>query len=457
MSRTRNRLKPKGQAGLFDLAEGAAPPAHEEGGSAESGTMAWALQPSVVSEAIRLVKRNGGSAGVDGMTVHELEAAWSLHGDRICQVLAAGTYVPQPLRSVTIPKPGGGERKLGILTVLDRVVQLMLLASLEPVFDPGFSDSSFGFRPGRSQHDAVRQAKAYVSSGYEWVVDLDVEKFFDRVNHDVLMTLVRKRITDRAMLKTIRRFLSAGVLLDGVVVRPHEGTPQGGPLSPLLANILLDVLDKELESRGHRFVRYADDCNIYVRSESSASRVLETTSRFLEVKLRLRVNRAKSAAAHVPERRFLGFRFMRGGLGAWQVTISDRSLERFKDKVREITSRVRRIPGKEMLSELDRYVRGWAGYYARYYGAKAGVKQLDPWIRRRIRSWLWKQWKTPACRRRNLIRGGMHPYYATKAMYIHSTWKAAGNPAMMQCVTNERIRKGGFTSLREHWQRLAAW
>jgi len=418
--------------------------------------MSWAVQPDVVLSAISLVKKNGGAPGVDGMTVRELDAHWALHGERICQKLAEGTYVPQPVRRVVIPKPGGGERLLGIPTVLDRVVQVMLLSSLEPLFEPTFSSSSFGFRPGRSQHDAVRQAKAYVSEGYEWVVDLDVEKFFDRVNHDVLMSLVRKRVMDRAMLKTLRRYLSAGVLSDGVVVRPHEGTPQGGPLSPLLANILLDVLDKELESRGHRFVRYADDCNIYVRSEESAKRVLETTSRYLEVKLRLKVNRAKSAAAYVPERRFLGLCLRPSG-SVWLVKASDRSLERFKDRVREITSRVRRIPGHVMLSELDRFVRGWAGYFARYYGVKDQLKRLDSWIYRRLRSWLWKQWKTSACRRRNLLRGGVHPYQVKLAMYIASTWKAAGNTAMAVCASRDRITKAGYHPLMEHWQRLAAW
>jgi group II intron reverse transcriptase/maturase len=456
MRRTRKTLNPPGQGSLFENLEGITPSSHEEVRSLEAGTIAWALQPEVVLQAISLVKKNAGAPGMDGMTVQELDAHWALHGQRICQKLSAGTYVPQPVRRVAIPKPGGGERMLGIPSVVDRVVQSMLLSSLEPLFEPVFSNSSFGFRPGRSQHDAVRQAKAYVSEGYEWVVDLDVEKFFDRVNHDILMSLVRKRVTDRAMLKTIRRYLSAGILMEGILVRPHEGTPQGGPLSPLLANILLDELDKELESRGHRFVRYADDCNIYVRSEGAAKRVLETTSRYLEVKLRLKVNRAKSAAAYVPERRFLGFCLRYTGQ-IWQVKASDRSIERFCERVREITSRVRRIPGRAMLQELDRFVRGWAGYYARYYGVKDQIMRLDPWINRRIRSWIWKQWKTPACRRRNLLRGGVHPYHAKKAMYIGSSWKASGNTAVAICVSRKQIQQAGFTPLKEHWQRLAAW
>jgi group II intron reverse transcriptase/maturase len=418
--------------------------------------MERAVSPEVVSQAIRSVKQNAGAPGPDGMTVGELDAIWSAHGARICQTLVDGTYIPRPVRRVTIPKPGGGERMLGIPTVLDRVVQMMLLSVLEPVFEPLFSDSSFGFRPGRSQHDAVWQAKEYVDQGLHWVVDMDVEKFFDRVNHDVLMARVARKVSDKRMLKLIRRYLNAGILLDGVVVRSHEGTPQGGPLSPLLANILLDDLDKELESRGLRFVRYADDCNIYVGSEAAASRVLESVTRFLEKKLRLRVNRAKSAAAPVPERKFLGFCFQGRGR-AWQITISDRSLERFKDRVRELTSRVRRIPGKLMLEELNRYVRGWAGYYARYFGTHKQLDALDTWIRLRVRQWLWKQWKTPACRRRNLLRGGVRPPLARKAMYVDSPWRAAHGQALSICVTNARIRSGGLTPLLDHWRRLATW
>lgn len=269
--------------------------------------MERAVSPEVVMRALSRVKTNGGSPGPDGMTVLELDAFWSAHGGRICEVLLAGDYVPRPVLRKRIPKPDGGERLLGIPSVVDRVVQEMLRQVLEPLLDPEFSDSSYGFRPGRSAHDAVSRAGEYVASGLEWVVDIDLERFFDRVNHDVLMSRLARRITDPRVLKLVRRFLNAGVMEDGVVFRTLEGTPQGGPLSPLLSNLLLDDLDKELERRGHRFVRYADDCNIYVRTQTSAERVLASVTLYLEEKLRLKVNRAKSAAALSSERRFPGF------------------------------------------------------------------------------------------------------------------------------------------------------
>lgn len=275
--------------------------------------METATSPSAVSLAISRVKKNQGAPGVDGMTVDSLDAFWSSHGERILQVLRSGDYVPRPVRRVRIPKPGGGERDLGIPTVVDRVVQQMLLIALEPLFEPTFSDSSYGFRPGRGAHGAVARAREYVESGLEWVADIDLERFFDRVNHDVLMSRLARKITDKRVLKLVRRFLNAGAMDGGVVVRTHEGTPQGGPLSPLLANVLLDDLDKELERRGYRFVRYADDCNVYVVSERAAVRALETVTLFLEVKLRLRVNRAKSAAARTSERRFPGFHVVEAG------------------------------------------------------------------------------------------------------------------------------------------------
>lgn len=278
--------------------------------------MERAVSPEVVSLAISRVKKNRGAPGPDGMTVEGLESWWSLHGARVCQVLALGEYVPRPVRRVRIPKAGGGERELGIPCVVDRVVQQMLLIVLEPLFEPYFSGSSYGFRPGRSAHQAVAKAKEYVEEGLEWVADIDLERFFDRVNHDVLMSRLARKVSDKRVLKLVRRFLNAGAMDGGVLVRLDEGTPQGGPLSPLLANVLLDDLDKELERRGYRFVRYADDFGIYVRSERAALRALETVTRFLEVKLRLKVSRVKSAAAPSSERRFPGvYALAEGGRG----------------------------------------------------------------------------------------------------------------------------------------------
>lgn len=454
MSRTRRRFNPHGQGSLFDFPE--PPPASscEIRESAEMDLMSMATRFDVVSEAMARVKANRGAPGIDGMTVDELDAFWVAHGERICQVLREGAYVPRPVRRVTIPKPGGGERLLGIPTVVDRLVQQMLLTVLEPLFEPHFSDSSFGFRPGRSQHGAVLRSKEFVASGLDWVADIDLEKFFDRVNHDVLMSRLARRVTDKRMLKLLRRFLNVGAMVDGVVIETQEGTPQGGPLSPLLANVLLDDLDKELERRGHRFVRYADDCNIYVGSEEAAKRVLETTSRFVEVKLRLRVNRAKSAAARSSERRFLGFTLVPEG--SWgRIRISDKSIARFKDEIRRRTSRRWRISGSAFLHQLDRYVASWANYYVVFEGCKRQLEELDAWIRRRIRQWLWVQWKTTRNRRLNLIRGGVWKSKAILATGTRSYWKAASGQAMSYCVNNQRIRAGGFIPLLDHWRRLA--
>ncbi len=454
MSRTRKRLDPFAQGNLFeDPAISAS--ACTFVGSAEEDLMTIAVRSEVVSEAISRVKANGGSPGVDGMTVSELDTFWRSHGEKICGVLVSGDYVPRPVRRVTIPKPGGGERNLGVPTVVDRVVQQMLLIVLEPRFEALFSDSSYGFRPNRSAHNAVAKAKGYVASGLEWVVDIDLEQFFDRVNHDVLMSRMALRISDRRVLKLIRRFLNSGVMQSGVVIDTEEGTPQGGPLSPLLANALLDDFDKELERRGLHFVRYADDCNIYVGSKRAAVRVLETATNFLEVKLRLRVNRVKSAAARVSERRFLGFTICRYAKGAY-VKISDKSLKRFKDEIRKRSSRVRRIRKEEFMGDLDRYMRGWAGYYARSISSWSQLDELDWWVRRRVRQWLWVQWKTPYKRYSHLIRAGIPEEHARKTMWTRSAWRAAGHKCVERCINNSRIAKAGLTSLMDHKRRLAS-
>jgi RNA-directed DNA polymerase len=305
MTRPRVGVKSSPQGELdFGISQAAA--RDEETGSTEA-LMERVVDPQSVARAISRVKSNHGSPGTDGMTVEGLDDLWESHGARICQKLLAGNYVPCPVRRVVIPKPGGGERLLGIPTVQDRVVQQMLLSALAPIFEPLFSDSSYGFRPGRSAHGAVSKGKEIVGSGRSWVVDIDLEKFFDTVNHDVLMALVARRIADKRVLKLLRRYLNSGVMLNGVVVRSWEGTPQGGPLSPLLANVMLHELDTFLESSGHSFVRYADDCNIYVESEAEGETVMASVTRFLEVKLRLRVNAQKSAVAKSSERRFPGF------------------------------------------------------------------------------------------------------------------------------------------------------
>ena len=333
-----------------------------------------------LNRAYKRVKANGGAPGVDGMTVEDLRGWIAVNREALIANLLDGSYKPQPVRGVSIPKPGGGERQLGIPTVVDRLVQQAIGQVLDPILDPMFSDSSFGFRPGRGAHDALRQAREYVAEGYEIVVDLDLEKFFDRVNHDILMSRLARRIGDKHLLRIVRRFLQAGMMVDGMCNERHEGTPQGGPLSPLLANLLLDDLDKELERRGHRFCRYADDCNIYVRSQVAGERVMASVTAFLEGKLRLKVNQTKSAVAPAGERQFLGHRLGKGG----RLGIGRKSLARAKDRLRALTGRRRPLPLERMIEEVNRFTTGWVTYY-RHAQCQRALRDLDGWIRRKLR------------------------------------------------------------------------
>jgi len=333
-----------------------------------------------LNRAFRQVRANKGAAGVDGMTVGGLSDWIALHKDEVTAALLDGTYQPQPVRGVEIPKPGGGVRQLGIPTVVDRLVQQAILQVLEKILDPTFSTSSFGFRPGRGAHNALAQASRYVGEGRPIVVDLDLEKFFDRVNHDILLSRLARRLGDKRLLRIIRRFLEAGLLQDGVCVERHEGTPQGGPLSPLLANLLLDDLDRELERRGHKFCRYADDCNIYVRSQAAGERVLASVTQYLEEELKLRVNRSKSAVASVVERKFLGHRLLADGT----QTIAPRSLERARDRIREITRRNRGVSFEQLVKELNSFLTGWVTYF-RFAKAKSILTELGSWVRHKLR------------------------------------------------------------------------
>jgi RNA-directed DNA polymerase len=344
-----------------------------------------------LNRAYKRVKANGGAPGVDGMTVQALLGWIAANREGLIASLLDGSYQPNPVRGVLIPKPGGGERQLGIPTVVDRLVQQAITQVLEPILDPTFSGSSFGFRPGRSAHDALRQARDYVAGGHEIVVDLDLEKFFDRVNHDILMARLARRIGDKRLLRIIRRFLQAGMMRNGVCSERTEGTPQGGPLSPLLANLLLDDLDKELERRGHRFCRYADDCNIYVRSQAAGERVMASVTAFLEGRLRLKVNQEKSAVAAVGERQFLGHRLgKRGNLG-----IGRKSLNRAKDRLRAATCRNRGISLERMVAEANRFIAGWVTYY-RNARCRNTLLDLDGWLRRKLRCLRLKQCKNPS-------------------------------------------------------------
>jgi len=349
------------------------------------GLMEHVVERSNLWAALRKVRSNGGGPGVDGMSVEALPDYLRREWPKIREQLLSGSYRPQPVRRVKIPKPGGGSRKLGIPTVLDRFIQQALLQVLQPEWDRTFSEQSYGFRPNRSAHQAVAQAQRYLRSGYSWVVDLDLEQFFDRVNHDKLMSLVRRRVSDRRVLKLIDRYLKAGALMAEGFAETPEGTPQGGPLSPLLANLLLDGLDKQLERRGHRFVRYGDDCDIYVRSARAGRRVLASLTRYLERKLKLAVNEAKSAVDRPWRRTFLGFSF------TWRPpnrrTVSPQALKGFKEEVRWLTQRTRGVSLPKVVNELREYLLGWYGYFG-FAEAKSAFKELDSWIRRRLRCYL---------------------------------------------------------------------
>jgi RNA-directed DNA polymerase len=364
-----------------------------------------------LKEALRRVKANKGSAGVDGMTVGDISDYLKQHWPAIRARLLNGTYEPQPVRRVEIRKPdGGGMRKLGIPTVLDRFIQQAVMQVLQRRWDRTFSPHSYGFRPGRSAHHAVAQAQHYIAEGFGWVVDFDLEKFFDRVNHDKLMGRIAQRVEDKRLLKLIRAFLNAGVMENGLVGPSVEGTPQGGPLSPLLSNLVLDELDRELERRGHRFVRYADDSNIYVRSERAGQRVMESVRRFITEKLKLPVNETKSAVARPQDRKFLGFSFTTGP--EVKRTIAPKALDRFKARVRVITRRAKGVSIETTITQLAPYMRGWRSYFG-FCETPEALVYLTRWVRLRLRAALWRQWKTPRRRRAALIELGVRPRLAS--------------------------------------------
>jgi RNA-directed DNA polymerase len=403
--------------------------------------------------AYQRVVRNAGAPGVDGMTVETLMAYCRQHWPAIRERLLDGTYLPMPVRKVEIPKPGGkGLRTLGIPTVLDRLIQQALLQVLCPIFDPAFSDASFGFRPGRGPLDAVRQAQMHMAAGYRWVVDVDLEKFFDRVNHDVLMARVKRKVKDKRVLTLINRYLQAGMMEGGLVSPRTEGTPQGGPLSPLLSNVLLDDLDKELERRGHRFVRYADDCNVYVRSQAAGERVMASLERFLQKKLRLKINRDKSAVARPWDRKFLGYSVTPHRLP--RLKVSRESVKRFKDKLRQAFHRGRGRNLGVQLRDLAAVLRGWVGYY-RLAQVQGIFEDLDQWIRRKLRAILWRQWKRWSTRLRELRRRGLDVRRAARsALNGHGPWWNAGASHMHEAVPTAWLRQQGLVSLVQEHRRL---
>jgi group II intron reverse transcriptase/maturase len=389
------------------------------------------VAPDNIARAMKRVITNQGSPGTDGMTVHELADHWRRNEGILREQLLSGTFRASPVRRVMIPKPDGGERELGIPTVTDRLVQQAILQVLGPRFDAGFSTHSHGFRPGHSAHDAVMEAQSYIQDGYDWVVDVDLERFFDRVNHDVLMGRLAKKIEDKRMLKILRGFLNAGMMLNGVVIDREEGTPQGGPLSPLLANVLLDEIDKLLEARGHRFVRYADDCNVYVRSQRAGERVMATMRKDLS-RLRLRINEAKSAVDRPWNRRFLGFTFTRGR--ETRRRVSPRSVEKAKDRIRELTNRNRGASIATVVKELTQYLRGWLQYF-RLCQVPSARRDLGGWICSRLRLLQLKQWKRGTTAYPRLVAMGATIGAAKHtAQHLRRWWFAAHSPGAKQAM-----------------------
>lgn len=405
--------------------------------------------------ALTNVVRNGGAPGVDGVTVEDLMDYSRAHWERIKREILNGSYRPQPVRRVEIPKPAGGTRTLGIPTVMDRMIQQALLQVLQPIFDPTFSDASYGFRPGRSALQAVERARGYVRDGRRWVVDIDLEKFFDRVNHDVLMARVARRIEDKRVLRLIRSYLQAGMMENGVETPREEGTPQGGPLSPLLSNVLLDELDKELERRGHAFVRYADDCNIYVASEAAGQRVMESLERWLWERLRLRINRDKSGVARPWERKFLGYSVTNHKQP--KLRPANASKERLKDKVRKLTRRGRGKTFVGTITALNELLRGWIAYF-RLVETRSVFAKLDAWIRRKLRCMAWRQWKNPRNRFRKLRKlAKLEPAYAGWLVWKapHGAWWHSNERHMELALPASTLDRHGLVNLEQEHRRLA--
>jgi group II intron reverse transcriptase/maturase len=405
-----------------------------------------------MNQAWRRIRANGGSPGVDGVTVDEFPAWMAERRDAVLRALGEGTYEPSPVLRVEIPKHDGGTRTLGVPTVLDRVIQQAIVIVLTPLLDPRFSESSHGYRPGRSAHQAVQRARDFVAEGHRWVVDIDLERFFDRVNHDVLMERLSRRIRDKALLRLIRRFLRSGMMAGGLVGARTEGTPQGGPLSPLLSNVLLDEWDKELERRGHCFVRYADDCNIYVRSKRAGDRVLASCRRFLAERLRLQVNAEKSAVDRPWKRSFLGYSVTNGERP--RLRIAPKSIQRMKQRVRELTRRTRGVSLKQVIADVATYLRGWLSYY-RLAETPSVLRGLDAWLRRKLRCYVIKQ------KGRNSRFYGLLKSLGVRAADIgwiatssRGPWRMSRNPQVHTGLSARYFEERGLFSLHRQWSML---
>jgi group II intron reverse transcriptase/maturase len=406
-----------------------------------------------LNKAYKRVKENKGGYGVDGMKVEKLLPFLKQHGLSLIKEIAMGKYKPQPVRRVEIPKPNGGIRLLGIPTVVDRFIQQAIAQVLTKVYDKDFSESSYGFRPGRDAHMAVKQAKEYMNQGYRWVVDIDLEKFFDKVNHDILMSILAKKIQDKMVLKLIRKYLQSGVMIGGLYSKTEKGTPQGGPLSPLLSNILLDELDKELEKRGHKFCRYADDCNVYVKSKRAGERVMKSLTKFLEKKLKLTVNKDKSAVDRPWKRKFLGFTFY-FNKGKVRIRAHNKSIERLKNKIREITNRNVGTSMEWRIKRLNLLAVGWVNYF-KIADMKGKLREIDEWTRRRLRACLWKQWKKIKTKFANLKKFGIPVYKAWQyANTRKGYWRISKSPILSKTLTNQYWINQGLKTFSMQYSKL---
>jgi RNA-directed DNA polymerase len=402
--------------------------------------------------ALRRVEVNKGAAGIDGVSTEQLRSYIAEHWEEIKEQILEGTYKPSPVRRVEIAKPNGGVRLLGIPTVIDRLIQQAILQVITPIFNPGFSESSYGFRPNKKAHEAVEQAQKYIQEGYGYVIDIDLEKFFDRVNHDILMSRVVRKVKDKRVLKLIRAYLQAGIMVEGIKIRSEVGTPQGGPLSPLLANILLDDLDKELERRGHRFCRYADDCNIYVKTRRAGERVKGSIQRYLEKKLKLKVNEEKSAVDRPWRRQFLGFSFTSQRKA--RIRLSSKAMKRMKDKIRQLTNPNESIPIEERIKKINQYLIGWIGYYA-LAETPTPIEKLAGWIRRRLRLCLWSQWRRVRTRIRKLRTLGLKEQDILKISNTRKgAWRTAGASQLHRAMGNAYWRSQGLKDLTARYFEL---
>lgn len=434
------------------------------GGSAPDDTVAhpagaglWEqfLSRSNLALALRRVEQNAGAAGIDGMSTKELRSWLHGHWPKLRCALEAGTYRPQPVRRVMIPKPSGGQRMLGVPTAVDRLICQALAQVLTPIFDPCFSEWSFGFRPGRSAHQAVLAARRHISEGHEWVCDIDLDAFFDRVQHDALMARLARRVHDKQVLALVRRYLEAGVMAGGLVHASEEGTPQGSPLSPLLSNVMLDDLDSELDRRGHCFVRYADDVMIYVASKRAGERVMQSITSFIEQRLKLKVNREKSAVAWAGNRPFLGFGFWLRD-GKWRIGVSRKAPQRAKQRLRQLTARTWGVPMERRIHAINRFTAGWTGYFYLADGERP-FSDLDEWLRRRLRQVRWKEWKRPHTRRRNLRSLGMPERAAREwAGSQKGYWRVAGSYVLSRALPNRYWSQHGLVGFTDNYRRLRA-